>query len=150
MAVRGKRDGGKERFWRETFRQWRRSGQGVRAFCAEHELTESLFHAWRRILAERDQAATASGNVPTFVPVRVIDPAAPTALEVALERGCVVRVARGFDADSLRQLLAILVSPTGGRHVCVSQVGRRDEFVRRQSQGTWPSREVENRVYGYK
>ena len=55
MAGRGKRDGGKERFWRRMLRQWRRSGLCVRAFCAEHGLAEPSFYAWRRIVAERDQ-----------------------------------------------------------------------------------------------
>ena len=44
-----------------------------------------------------------------FVPVRVIDVATHSvAFEVVLERGRVVRVLRGFDANTLRQLLAIL------------------------------------------
>jgi hypothetical protein len=42
-----------------------------------------------------------------FVPLRVVE-SAPAALEVVLARGRVVRVPRGFDADALRQLLAVL------------------------------------------
>src|SRR5262245_42464424 len=118
MARRGRkqRDRGKERFWRHTIRQWRRSGLSVRAFCVEHELTEPLFYAWRRAIAERDQerAQVAAlrpvrrkgrDEAPTFVPLRVMDTlAAP--LEVVLPRGRSVRVSRGFDADTLRQLIA--------------------------------------------
>ena len=55
MAGRRDRDFGKERFWRRTLRQWRRSGLSVRAFCAEHVLAEASFYAWRRIVAQRDQ-----------------------------------------------------------------------------------------------
>jgi hypothetical protein len=124
MAGRGNRDCGKERFWRRTLRQWRRSGLSVRAYCAEHGLAEPSFYAWRRIVAERDQesarvrakperdnarrAAPASDDAPVFVPLRVIDVSTPVAFEVVLERGRVVRVQRGFDAATLRQLLAIL------------------------------------------
>jgi hypothetical protein len=124
MAGRRKRDRGKEQFWRRTLRQWRRSGLGVRAFCAEHGLAEQSFYVWRRIVADRDQeaaqvraelerssvcsAAPASDDTPVFVPLRVIDAPAPAAFEVVLERGRVVRVLRGFDADTLRQLLAVL------------------------------------------
>jgi hypothetical protein len=115
MAGRGKRDGGKERFWRRMLRQWRRSGLCVRAFCAEHGLAEPSFYAWRRIVAERDQAsarvptAPAGDDAPVFVPVRVIDVATHSvAFEVVLERGRVVRVLRDFDAETLRQLLAVL------------------------------------------
>jgi hypothetical protein len=124
MAGRGKRDCGKERFWRRALRQWRRSGLSVRAYCAEHGLTEPSFYAWRRIVAQRDQesahvrakpergnvhrAVPASDDAPVFVPLRVIDVATQVALEVVLERGWVVRILRGFDADTLRQLLAVL------------------------------------------
>jgi len=121
MAGRCKRDRGKERFWRHTFRQWRRSGLSVREYCAEHELAEALFYAWRRVIAERDQESaqvaaarrvrcekSAGKDAPTFVPLRVIDASSPAAFEVVLERGRVVRVLRGFDADTLRQLLALL------------------------------------------
>jgi hypothetical protein len=124
MAGRGKRDCGKERFWRRTLRQWRRSGLSVRDFCAEHGLAEPSFYAWRRIVVERDQesarvrprperdsvcrATPANDDAPVFVPLRVIDVATQVALEVVLERGLVVRVLRGFDAATLRQLLAVL------------------------------------------
>jgi hypothetical protein len=124
MAERGKRDGGKERFWRRTFRQWRRSRLSVRAFCAEYGVAEPSFYAWRRIVAQRDQESTpvrakpvpgsahdagpASDDAPVFVPLRVIDVATQVALEVVLERGRAVRVLRGFDSETLRRLLALL------------------------------------------
>jgi len=124
MAGRRNRDCGKERFWRRALRQWRRSGLSVRAFCAGHGLSEPSFYAWRRIVAQRDQEAVrvhakperdrvrhatpANDDTPVFVPLRVIDVATQAAFEVVLERGRVVRVLRGFDADTLRQLLAIL------------------------------------------
>jgi hypothetical protein len=121
MARRGDRDRGKERFWRRMLRRWQRSGLGVRAFCAEHGLGEPLFYAWRRVVAERDQESarvharprrdgtdSTSADSPVFVPVRVIDALTPAPLEVVLARGRVVRVGRGFDAETLRQLLAIL------------------------------------------
>lgn len=120
MAHPSKRDRGKERFWRHTIRQWRRSGLSVRAFCAEHNLTEALFYAWRRVISERDQERAQvnaarrvrrdfrDGTAPAFVPLRVMDASAPAALEVVLPRGRVVRVQRGFDTNTLRQLLVLL------------------------------------------
>lgn len=120
MARRGERDRGRERFWRRMIRQWRRSGRSARAFCAEHRLSEPSFYSWRRVLAqrdheaapvraksERDSAEPASKEESVFVPLRVID-ASAAAFEVVLEGGRVVRVTRGFDADTLRQLLAVL------------------------------------------
>ena len=124
MAGRGKRDRGKEQFWRRTLRQWRRSGMSVRTFCAEHGVAEASFYEWRRVIAQRDQEAATvrgepePGNVrraepdsddpPVFVPLRLIDASAPVTLEVVLERGRVVRVLRGFDPETLRLLLAVL------------------------------------------
>lgn len=120
MARRGaRRDRSKERFWRRLLRRWRRSGRSVRAFCAEHDVSEASFFAWRRMIAERDQQRgqrdkpnarasaepAAKDDQPVFVPLRVI---ATAAFEVMLQGGRVVRVPAGFDGASLRQLLAIL------------------------------------------
>jgi transposase-like protein len=107
------RDYGKEQFWRRLFRLWRRSGRTIRAFCAEHQVSEPSFFAWRRTIAQRDQQHPAQANSApvAFVPLRVVpapapEPACP--FEVVLKDDLVVRVPAGFDAASLRQLLAIL------------------------------------------
>lgn len=124
MARQHKRDRGKEQFWRRTLRQWRRSGLSVRHFCAEHDLTEPSFYSWRRILTQRNEVRAkverdsthrevpVSDDTPVFVPLRVIDLPSQAAFEVVLERGLVVRVLRGFDAATLRQLLAVLEEPS--------------------------------------
>jgi hypothetical protein len=66
-----------------------------------------VFHA----KPKRDRvrhATPASDDAPVFVPLRIIDVATQVAFEVVLERGRVVRILRGFDAATLRQLLAVL------------------------------------------
>ncbi len=117
MARQGReRDSGKERFWRDAVRRCDRSKWTVRDFCAEHGLSEASFYAWRRIIAERDQRAESPtmerddprGVLPAFVPVRVTQDTAPPALEVVVGSGRVVRVSPGFDAATLRNLLAVL------------------------------------------
>jgi transposase-like protein len=128
MARRGApRDRGKERFWRRLLQLWQRSGRTIRAFCAEHGVSEPSFFAWRRTIAERDQRHTAlpdfrtgdchdaqhtaTTRQPTFVPLRIVPAPTgelPRAFEVVLHGDRVVRVPAGFDAASLRQLLAIL------------------------------------------
>jgi len=124
MARRGaRRDRSKERFWRRLLRLWRRSGQTIREFCAEHEVSEPSFFAWRRMIAERDQQRRRRDNPnsrssaqslpkadeqPAFVPLRVVSTAADMAFDVVLKSGRVVRVSAGFDAASLRRLLAVL------------------------------------------
>ena len=105
MAPGRARDERKERQWRRRIDQWRVSGLSVRAFCAQHGLAQASFYAWRRVLKRR------AAEQPAFVPVQVVADALPTqttALEVVLADGRVVRVAPGFDAATLRQLLAVL------------------------------------------
>lgn len=134
--ARFQRDRSKERFWRQAVREWRRSGQRIRAFCRARGLSEPSFHAWRRTLAERDQAANKvrqaarltskrrnqeqNGVVGRdFVPVQIVastaaavaPSAAPTSssgIEIVVGAGRVVRVAVGFDAATLQRLLAVL------------------------------------------
>jgi hypothetical protein len=91
-------------------RLWRSSGLSVRAFCEEQGFSQPSFYAWRRMLAERDEA-----SVP-FVPVRVAtEPPASSksdgsasAVELVLNDGRRVRVVPGFDGPTLKRLLALL------------------------------------------
>ena len=94
----------KEQFWRDMLLLWQASGQTIRAFCHAQRLSEPSFYAWRRrIIAQRER------QQPAFVPVRVTPtPTTSIPLELVLASGRVVRVPPGFDADTLRQLLAVL------------------------------------------
>jgi hypothetical protein len=105
MAHGRARDQRKERQWHRWIDQWRASGLSVRAFCARHGLTTASFYNWRRVLERR------AAEQVLFAPVQVVADAFPTqtsALEVVLSDGRVVRVTPGFDAATLRQLLAVL------------------------------------------
>jgi hypothetical protein len=105
MAHGRARDQRKERQWQRWIDEWRTSGLSIRAFCARHGLTTANFYNWRRILERR------AAEQVMFAPVQVVDDALPThnsALEVILSDGRAVRVAPGFDAATLRQLLAVL------------------------------------------
>jgi hypothetical protein len=105
MAPGRTRDERKERQWRRRIALWQTSGLSVSAFCARHGLATASFYAWRSTLQRRDAPQAA------FVPVQLLADAAPPPtrpLEVVLADGRVVRVAPGFDAVTLRQLLAVL------------------------------------------
>jgi hypothetical protein len=68
-------------------------------------LAEARFYAWRRLLAQRDAEQR------TLVPVEVLSDSSPGSgrmLEVLLIGGRRLRVPCGFDAATLRQLLAVL------------------------------------------
>src|SRR5262245_32843048 len=117
------RDPIREKFWRRTIRQQRRSGLSVRAFCLREGLKVGAFRWWRQALARRDREASATAPddrdgeptevVPTFLPVRLVDletlPARPSPpLEIVLPTGPIVRVHPGFDPRTLGQVLAVL------------------------------------------
>jgi hypothetical protein len=105
MSLGKPRDSRKEQQWRRWILQWQKSGLSVRAFCTLHELSQPSFYAWRREIHQRDAAAV------TFVPVRVVpedEPDPTNRFEVVLPSGRTLRVAPGFDAATLRQLLLVL------------------------------------------
>jgi transposase-like protein len=119
MAMARQVDHGKEKFWRRVVEQCGRRTPGVtiRDFCAEHGLAEPSFYAWRRIIAERDQQVTSTStsdcnhhvdNQPIFLPVHLVPTPVSASLELVLDKGLVIRVPPGFDAATLRQLLAVL------------------------------------------
>jgi hypothetical protein len=105
MAPGRARDERKQDEWQRRISQCRASGLSVRAFCDRHGLSTASFYAWRRVLEQR------AAERPAFVPVRVVGdttPAHTSALDVVLLDGRTVRVAPGFDAATLRRLLAVL------------------------------------------
>jgi hypothetical protein len=105
MAHGRARDERKERQWRCWIGEWQASGLSARAFCEPRGLMVASLYAWRRVLRRR-----AAENA-AFVPVQVVADAVPaqaSALEVVLADGRTVRVTPGFDAATLRQLLAVL------------------------------------------
>lgn len=111
---------GKQQWWLRHVQGWQRSSLSVRDYCACHRLSEPSFYAWRRVLDERGLLTPAgvaaaradteeSAVTPLFVAAKVADvEVASQALEVMLPDGLAVRVAAGFDAATLRRLLAVL------------------------------------------
>ena len=110
MSTTNERRSSKERFWRRMLRQWGSSGLSIRDFCAQRQISEASFYAWRRTIAERDAEAA------RFVPMHVIPDEKPAAareashsgLELLVGAGRVLRVGPGFDGPTLRRLLAFL------------------------------------------
>ena len=104
MSTGRPRDLRKEQQWRRRLRDWQRSGLSVSAFCRRLGLAEDRLYAWRRILAQRDAEQA------TFVPVRLMaeKEIQNGTLEVILASGRRLRVPEGFDAATLRRVLAVL------------------------------------------
>ena len=104
---------GREPYWRRVVDRWKQSGLGVPAYCRREGLNQATFYRWRWELKRRDQLK------PTFLPVRVIadKPAAPAGggIEVVLANGRCLRVAAGFDPQTLVRVVELL---EGGGHSC--------------------------------
>lgn len=91
------------------------SGDTVAAFARLHSLDAQRVHWWQQRLDKLD----AREPILRFAPVRLVaadsrvelpqEPQrAPSSIEVALAGGRVVRVGRGFDADTLRRVVEAL------------------------------------------
>jgi len=128
-----RRDGDKERAWRERMADQLRGGGTVRAFCRERGLNENSFYHWRREIRLRDREAATTpaatpapmsddtpGRAPAMARVVVIDEPrdgafaaaaslpSPTTLEIVLGDGTTVRVGPGSTREQLATVLAVL------------------------------------------
>jgi hypothetical protein len=96
-------------YWRQQIADWKQSGQTIRAFCSERNLTESQFHLWKRMLGVKP-ARTLAGSVkdptPAFVPVSV---ASLRGSSITLRiHGATLRIEPGVDVGLLRAVLQSL------------------------------------------
>jgi hypothetical protein len=101
----------KQQHWLQHVRRWQTSRLSVRAYCERHQLGEASFYAWKRTLQQRGLLSESAQDAaaPVFLPVAVsaADIRTPS-LELVSPTGWTVRLAAGFDATTLRQLLAVL------------------------------------------
>lgn len=107
-------------FWRGHVDGQGRSGEGVRAYCRRHGLSEAGFYAWRRELRVRDglrEVAALNGSA--FVEVKAVAvPSVPVTLEVVLRGDRVVRVHPGFDAETLAGVVRVLELGVPAERTC--------------------------------
>ena len=94
--------------WRRRIAQQKNSGQTVRAFCREHEISEHSFYAWRRQLGSSNEKpirfALVETTTPTTEPHRPRQ--AQTQLELVLNSGERLLIPAG--AATLRLVLSAL------------------------------------------
>ncbi len=95
--------------WARHVKQWEASGLDAATFAAREGLVAKSLVWWRWKLRS---TLAASAPEPRFVPVQVVEATArprptETTVAIALPNGRVVRVAPGFDPDTLAQVLAI-------------------------------------------
>jgi hypothetical protein len=90
--------------WRSLISEQKRNGKSVAAFCRERHLHASHFYWWKKRL-RKDTTAR-------FVEVQVAESPADvpgaSRIEVRLQNGRSLVVGRGFDAEHVRALLAVV------------------------------------------
>lgn len=108
-------DCAKQQLWLRHFRRWQSSCLTVRAYCERQQLSEASFYCWKRLLQQRGLLSDGRPHVqavadePLFLPVAVQQADAPTRhIDLVLLDGLTVRIGAGFDAQTLRQVLALL------------------------------------------
>lgn len=96
--------------WAKRVDRWQKSGLSARDFAARERLDHRRLFWWRWHLRSTSTPSPASSM--GFLPVHVVQAspaidAARSPIEIALPNGRIVRVAPGFDADTLGRILAI-------------------------------------------
>ena len=90
--------------WRKLIAEQARSGQTVTAFCRERGLCRSYFFVWKKRLGENPATRFLEVQLKGAVPSATRD----TCVEIRLANGRSLVVGRGFDADQVRALLALV------------------------------------------
>ncbi len=95
---------------KKMLRRWSRSGQSLRQFAEDQELSYSTLLYWKAKLASKDSRPASE---PKLVPVDVISDRpekAGASFEVRCENGLAIQVRAGFDEPELRRLLQVVAS----------------------------------------
>ncbi len=117
--------------WAGLIDQWRQSGLSLPEFCRQHGLSRGSMQNWvykpelKRAVEEARREARGHGDKPpvsepvsAFLPVRVAAAAAlreasdGSGVEVVIGVGRRVVVEAGFDAETLRRVVAVLEGRT--------------------------------------
>ena len=102
------RDGGKEQFWRDVLERQAASGLSVRKFCERERLNESNFYAWRRTIAERDQAVASKQQAAILPMVLTDQPQRSAAITIDLHEGISLRLPEPTSAERLAEVVHAL------------------------------------------
>jgi transposase-like protein len=99
-----KKIGNRTECWRERIAAQERSGQSVKQFCGQQEITEQSFYYWRKRLRLREPVRCALVETGAVRP----EPAADPVLELVLTTGERLRIGAGVQATTLRTVLEAL------------------------------------------
>jgi hypothetical protein len=123
MAEHGSRD----EHWADVVTQWRASGLSQKEFCRRRGISDRALNNWlykspyrervARILTARSQDKLDAETL-RFLPVAVLSATPDTdsrascaTIEIVLPSGPRIAVTPGFDAETLRRVVAVLEAP---------------------------------------
>lgn len=104
----------REAYWRQVLARWKASRISKVDFARREAISRRVLSWWGSELRRRDQARrrpaapTTRRGTPTFLPVRVAETSTPATPIEVVAGGSVVRVRPGFDAETLRRIVATL------------------------------------------
>jgi hypothetical protein len=112
-------------WWRAQFQRQRRANLNVTEFCRHLGVSVTTFYYWKKRVDETPLAApkqdpgvsrwpcaTAANN---FIPVTILEPAAPTELEIELTNSCVLRLKGVIDPSLLEAAITAAGQLDGSR-----------------------------------
>jgi hypothetical protein len=108
----------KEEFWRFVLSEQSGSGQSVREFCRQEDVSEASFYQWRKKLGLTPKPAS-----PEFLPIKVV-PSSPSQLDADNDRaGC---PSARTPSDSASRSAALQIMAPSGFSIHVTQAATPD------------------------
>jgi hypothetical protein len=89
---------------RKELDAWRSSGQSIDRYARERDVAAHRLRYWRMRL---EQSTVTKSKGVSLLPVRVLQ-ASSGPIDVILAGGCVARVSRGFDEETLARVIAVV------------------------------------------
>lgn len=89
---------------RKELDAWRSSGQSIDRYARERHVAGHRLRYWK---ARLEQSTAAKSKGLSLLPVRVVQ-ASGSPIELILPGGCVARVSRGFDEETLARVVAVI------------------------------------------
>ena len=96
--------------WRDLISEQQQSGKSIAEFCRERGLRAWQFYEWKKRLKESEASQFLEVRVRPAAESREPAAAHGQGIEIRLNGGRSLVVERGFDAQHLRALLAVLES----------------------------------------
>lgn len=101
-----------EAIWRERLARWQSSGEDAETFAAREGVTAKSLRWWASTTRRRDARAASSSPAQSFLPVTIgagrysaTTTATMATIEVELISGHLLRIARGFDVETLQRVV---------------------------------------------